>query len=89
MLEVIEIEVNKQEEFMNVEKKDLFNGETKKEDLTEIAHVRLEDLSETNLPCKSTVYVSYANNPSDFVVFFLNFFFFFSFDLINIKIYCR
>ena len=42
---------------------DLFN-----KILPEKKTVMLKDLAETNLPCKSSVYVGYSNNPFDFVV---------------------
>lgn len=47
----------------------LFNKDICEEDkLNEIVHVMHKDLAETNLPCKSKVYVSYTNNPFDFVI---------------------
>jgi len=52
----------------------LFIKEQLDEDTSiEIVSVMLKDLAETNLTPKSKVYVSYVNNPSDFVVIFFCF----------------
>ncbi len=50
----------------------LFSKELLEEGSSEdIVSVMLKDLAETNLPAKSKVYVSYINNPTDFVVDFM------------------
>ena len=61
-------ELNKHLEGLSIQtgteiRDDLFN-----KILPEKKMVLLKDLAETNLPCKSSVYVGYSNNPFDFVV---------------------